>query len=65
VRDIEEPSRCPHGTVFLKDSRVLNRHLPASELHELATSRQVSIVKRGATNGSVLGHGIELAEKGF
>ena len=44
VRDIEDASLLAHGMVFLDLGAVIDRHVPAAEIHHLAASGQVSVI---------------------
>jgi hypothetical protein len=58
VGDVEHAHRGPHRGVFAHDptAGVLDRHLPPTEVAQLAAQRQMAIVQRGAAQRSGVGH---------
>ena len=52
VRDVEDPARLAHRQVLLADALVLDRHLPAGELHELRAGGLVALEQGRAAQRS-------------
>ncbi len=56
VRHIEQTGGLSHGPMLVDDSRVLDRHFPAGELHQLGASFNVTLIERRAMQGLGAGH---------
>ena len=48
VRDVEDPARLTHSHVLLAHTLILDRHLPAGEVHELGPGSHVTVKQGGA-----------------
>ena len=56
VRAVEEPGRGAHRAVFVDQPLVLDGHLPAGEIDDLATGGDMSFVERRAAKNRIGGH---------
>ena len=64
VRDVEDTGVPPDGEVLLANARVVDRHLPAGEGHELGTGVDMLRVKRRSAEGRLgsRAHGSRLVQ---
>src|SRR5439155_3705010 len=56
VREIEEAGRVPHGAMLRDDARVLDRHLPPRERHQLRAELAVLLEEWGPLERGLGGH---------
>ena len=56
VRDIKESCCASHGVMFFNDRRVLNWHVPTTELDHASTASDMPIVKDCLLERSRFGH---------
>ena len=64
VRNVEDPECAAHCVVFVHDSRILHRHVPAAEADHFSTETDVLGVEWRAFQISGVGHGARRVKDG-